>query len=122
MHSLEGLMRTSKIALNGALGVSISSTYPFLPWLVRHQSYLRNWFVVRSCGRAPSEVLTECKYQSPSRNLGETVSGTGVRKPKRANLAQRGPGLLMCRSIRTNEQLDGRRTVVISVTTMNRRF
>ena len=47
VHSLEGLTRTSKVALEEALGVSILPTSPILPWLVRHQSYLRNRFVVR---------------------------------------------------------------------------
>ena len=35
VHSLEGLTRTSKVALEEALGVSILPTSPILPWLVR---------------------------------------------------------------------------------------
>ena len=45
VHSLEGLTRTSKIALEEALGVSILPTSSILPWLVRQLSYLRNRFV-----------------------------------------------------------------------------
>ena len=41
VHSLEGLTRTSKVALEESLGVSISSKSPILP-LVRDQSFLRN--------------------------------------------------------------------------------
>ena len=36
VHSLEGLTRTSKVALEESLGVSILPTSPILPWLVRH--------------------------------------------------------------------------------------
>ena len=58
VHRIEGLTRTSKVALEEALGVSILPTSPILPWLVRHQSYLRNRCVVRSSGRTPFEELT----------------------------------------------------------------
>ena len=73
VHSLEGLTKTSKVALEEALGVSILPTSPFLPWLVRHQSYLRNRFVVRSSGRTPFEELTMSKFQSPFLNFAEAV-------------------------------------------------
>ena len=53
VHSLEGLTRTSKVAVEESLGVSISSNSPILPWLVRHQSLFGNRFVVRSSGRTP---------------------------------------------------------------------
>ena len=53
VHSLDGLTTTSKVALEESLGVSISSNSPILPWLVRHESFLRNSFVVRSSGRTP---------------------------------------------------------------------
>ena len=64
VQSLEGLTTKSKIALEEALGVSISSTAPILPSLVRHESCLRNRFVVRSSGRTPFEELTMSKFQS----------------------------------------------------------
>ena len=73
VHSLEGLTRTSKVALEESLGVSISSNSPFMPWLVRHQSFLRNRFVVRSSGRTPFKELTMSKFQSPLLNVGEAV-------------------------------------------------
>ena len=73
VHSLGGLTRTSKVALEEALGVSILPTSPILPWLVRHQSYLRNRFVVRSSGRTPVEELTMSKFQSPLINFAEAV-------------------------------------------------
>ena len=73
VHSLEGLTRTSKVALEEALGVSILPTSPILPWLVRHQSYLRNRFVVRSSGRTPFEKLVVSKFQSPLLNFAEAV-------------------------------------------------
>ena len=41
VHSVEGLTRTGKVALEESLGVSISSNSPILPWLVRHQSSLK---------------------------------------------------------------------------------
>ena len=53
VHSFEGLTRTGKAGLEESLGVSILSNSPILPWLVRHQSLLRNKFVVRSNGRTP---------------------------------------------------------------------
>ena len=82
VHSLEGLSRTSKVALEEALGVSILPTSPILSWLVRHQSYLRNRFVVRSSGRTPFEELS--KFQSPLLNFAEAVLA------KRANWVRRG--------------------------------
>ena len=39
VHCLEGLTRTSGAALEESLGVTIVSTSPILPWLVRHQSF-----------------------------------------------------------------------------------
>ena len=71
VHSLDGLTRTSKFALEESLGVSILSDSPILPWLVRHQSFLRNKFVVRSSGRTPLKELTMSKFQSPLLNFGE---------------------------------------------------
>ena len=41
--------------------------------MVRHQSFLGNWFVVRSSGRTPFEELTMSKFQSPLLNFGEAV-------------------------------------------------
>ena len=84
MRSLEGLTRTSKIALDEALGVSILPTSPILPWLVRHQSYLRNRVVVRSSGRTPFEKLTMSKFQSPLLNFAEAVLAkeSGVQEGK----------------------------------------
>ena len=73
VHSLDGLTRTSKVALEEALGVSILPTFPILLWLVRHQSYLSNRFDVRSSGRTPFEKLIMSKFQSPLLNFAEAV-------------------------------------------------
>ena len=72
-HSLESLTRQSKVALEESLEVSISSNSPILPWLMRHQSFLRNKFVVRSSGKTPFEELTMSKFQIPLLNFGEAV-------------------------------------------------
>ena len=53
--------------------------FPILPWLVRHQSFLRYRFVVRF------EELTMSKFQSPLLNFGEAVL-----EAKRANWVRRG--------------------------------
>ena len=82
MHSLEGLTKTSKIALEEALGVLILPTSPILPWLVRHQSCLRIRFVARSCGRTPFKELTMSKFQSPFAQLRRGSSGKRVWSPR----------------------------------------
>ena len=84
VHRFEGLARTSKVALEEVLGVSILPTSPILPWLVRHQSYLRNRFVVRASGRSVFEELTMSKIQSPLLNFGEAVLAkeSGAREGK----------------------------------------
>ena len=82
VHSLEGLTRTSKIALEEALGVSILPTSPILPWLVRHQSYLRNRFVARSCGRTPFKELTMSQVSKSFAQLRRGSSGKRVWSPR----------------------------------------
>ena len=84
VRSLEGLTRTSKVALEEALGVSFLPTSPILQWLVRHQCYLRNIFVVRSSGRTPFEELTMSKFQSPLLNFAEAALAkeSGVQEGK----------------------------------------
>ena len=112
VHSLEGLTRTSKVALEESLGVSISSNSPILLWLVRHQSLPRNWFVVRSSGRTPFEELTMSKFESLLLNFGEAVlaKDSGAQE-----------GIWTGRSTRTNEHLVGTRTGVTRATTVKRR-
>ena len=121
VHSLKGRTRTSKVALEEALGVSILPTSPILPWLVRRQSYLRNRFVVRSSGRTPFEELTMSKFQSPLLNFAEAVLAkeSGVQEGK-----LRSPwdlGIWLGRSTRTNEHLVGTRVGVIKARTVKRR-
>ena len=120
MHSLEGLTRTSKIALEEALGVSILPTSPILPWLVRHQSYLRNRFVVRSSGRTPFEELTMSKFQSSLLNFAEAVLAkeSGVQEGKLGSSLDL--GIWLGRSTRTNEHLVGTRVGVIKARTVKR--
>ena len=121
VHSLEGLIRTSKIALEEALGISILPTSPILPWLVRHQSYLRNRFAVRSSGRTLFEELTMSKFQSPLLNFAETV----LAKESGAQEGKLGSpwdlGIWLGRSTRTNEHLVGTRARVIRARTVKRR-
>ena len=121
VHSLEGLTRTSKIALEEALGVSILPTSPILPWLVRHQSYLRNRFVVRSSGRTPFEELTMSKFQSPLLNFAEAVLAkeSGVQEGKLGSSWDL--GIWLGRSTRTNQHLVGTRVGVIKARTVKRR-
>ena len=121
VHSLEGLTRTSKIALEEALEVSILPTSPILPWLVRHQSYLRNRFVVRSSGRTPFEELTMSKFQSPVLNFAEAVLAkeSGVQEGKLGSSWDL--GIWLGRSTRTNEHLVGTRVGVIKARTVKRR-
>ena len=120
MRSLEGLTRTSKIALEEALGVSILPTSPILPWLVRHQSYLRNRFVVRSSGRTPFEELTMSKFQSSLLNFAEAVlvKESGVQEGKLGSSLDL--GIWLGRSTRTNEHLVGTRVGVIKARTVKR--
>ena len=121
VHSLEGLTKTSKVALEEPLGVSILPTSPILPWLVRHQSYLRNRFVVRSSNRAPFEELTMSKSQSPLLNFAEAV----LTKEFGAQEGKLGSpwdlGMWLGRSTRTNEHLVGTRVGVIKARTVKRR-
>ena len=109
VHSLEGPTRTSKVGLEEALGVSILPTSPILPWLVRHQSYLRNRFVVRSSGRTPFQELTMSKFQSPLLNFAEAV----LAKESGAQEGKLGSpwdlGIRLGRSTRTDEHLVGTR-------------
>ena len=90
VHSLEGLKRTSEVALEESLGVSISSNSPSLPWLVRHQSFLRNRFVVRASGRTSFEESTMSKFQSPLLNFGEAVLAKESGAQEGANWVHRG--------------------------------
>ena len=121
VRSLEGLTRTSEVALEEALGVSVLPTYPILPWLVRHQSYLRNRFVVRSSGRTPFEELTMSKFQSPLLNFAEAVLAkeSGVQEGKLGSPWDL--GIWLARSTRTNEHLVGTRLGMIKVRTVKRR-
>ena len=121
VHSLEGLTRTSKVALEEALGISILPTSPVLPWLVRHQSYLRNRFVVRSSGRTPFEELTMSKFQSPLLNFAEAVMAkeSGAQEGKLGSPWDL--GIWLGRSTRTNEHLVGTRVGVIRARTVKRR-
>ena len=120
-HTLEGLTRMGKITVEEALEVSISSTSPILPWLVRHQSYLKNQFVVRSSGRTPFEELTMCKVQSLLLNIGEAV----LAKESGAQEGKLGSSwdlnLWMGRSTRREAHLVGTRTDVIRFRTVERR-
>ena len=67
-------------------------------------------FVGRSCGRAPSEVLTELQVPEPFAQL---ITGRFWQRSQEAQEGKLGSawglGILMGRSIRTNEQLDGTR-------------
>ena len=121
IHSLEGLTRTSKASLEESLGVSILSNSPFLPWLVRHQSFPRNQFVVRSSGRTPFEELTMSELQSPLLNFGGAV----VAKESGAQEGKLGSSwdqdIWLGRTTRTNEHLVGTRTGVIRAQTMEQR-
>ena len=121
VHILEGLTRKSKVASEESLGVSISSSPPILPWLVRHQSFLRNKFVVRSSGRTPFEELTMSKFQSPLLNFGEAVLAkeSGAQEGKLDSSWDL--GIWMGRSTRTNEHLVGTRTGAIRARTVKRR-
>ena len=118
VHSFEGLTRTSQVALEESLGVSISSNSP----LVRHQSFLRNRFVVRSNGRTPFEELTMSKFQSPLLNFGEAV----LAKECGAQEGKLGSSWDLCikmgRSTKTNEHLADTSTGVIRARTVKRRL
>ena len=105
---------------------SPTAPHPFLqngprsaPWLVRHQSFLRNRFVVRSSGRTPE--LTMSKFQSPSLSFGEAVLAkeSGAQQGKLDSSWDL--GIWMRRSTRTNEHLVGTRTGVIRARTVKRR-
>ena len=84
-HATNGAVEAMVHSLGrAALGVSILLPSPIRPWLVRHQSYLRNRFVVRSSGRTPFEKLIMSKFQSPLLNFAETVLAkeSGVQEGK----------------------------------------
>ena len=110
-----------KLLLEESLGVSISSSSPILPWLVRHQSFLRNRFVARSNGRPPFEELTIGKFQRPLLNFGEAVLAkeSGAQEGKLGSSWDL--GIWMGRSTRTQEHLVGTRTGVIRARTLIRR-
>ena len=120
VHSLEGLTRTSKVALEEALGVSILPTSPILPWLVRHQSYFRNRLVVRSSGRTPFEELTMSNFRSLLLNFAEAflAKESGVQEGKLGSSWNLGIWLGI--STRTNEHLVGTRVGVIKARTVKR--
>ena len=98
MHSLEGLTRTSKVALD-----------------------LRNRFVVRSSGRTPFEELTISKFQSPLLNFAEAVLAkeSGTQEGKLGSPWDL--GIWLGRSTRTNEHLVSTRIGVIKARTVKRR-
>ena len=121
MHSREGLTRTSKVASEESLGVSISSNSPILQWLMRHQRFLRNRFVVRSIVRTPFEELTMSKFQSPLLNFGETVHAKESGAQEGKLVSSWDLGIWMGRSTRTNDHLVDTRTGVIRARTVNRR-
>ena len=120
VHGLEGLTRTSKAALEESLRVSIVSTSPILPWLVGHQSFVRNRFVVRSSGRTPFEELTMSKCQSPLLNFEAVLAEeSGAQAGKLGSSWDL--GIWLGRSTRTNEHLVGTRVGATKARTMKRR-
>ena len=87
VHSLEGLTRISKVVLEESLGVSISSSSPILPWLVRRQSFIRNKFV-----RAAEHLLKSWPWASARvcYSIWARLFLQKILEPKRENWVHRG--------------------------------
>ena len=73
VQSIEGMVRTMKLALEERIGVPIPSTHAIMTWMVEHAAETLNRFLVGSDGRTPYERMKGKRYRGEVFEFGRRV-------------------------------------------------
>ncbi len=89
VQSVEGMVRTHKLALEKKIDREIPSSHPLIAWLVEHCAFLLNKYLVSSDGRTPHERVKGKKYRGEVLEFWPTSSSRGPGKVEGGCMAER---------------------------------